>query len=230
MKFFKLCTCLALVLALLAGCKSSGADGAETAVYSENAESGERSAQTEISGISAKEAYEKFLSGDVSLFTEEDLSTWGLDSWQSVLRLGGLEYICLDIDGDGSEELIVQYGGVPAVFNGTFDFDGENLICRHYDTGEGGSFDFPLNDGSMMRQYVFNGTQSYTVFRYDADGGITEFTNLFARTELIPEDSKEPCPYYEIDGKEVTLDKFRLGIKENIDDKMLDPSDWTEIK
>lgn len=224
MKFFKLCTCFCICLALLTGCAASGKETAE------RFESGETSAKAETERISAKEAYEKFLSGDVSLFTEEDVSMWGLDSWQSVLRLGGLEYICLDIDGDGGEELLVQYRGVPAVFNGVFDCDGENIICRQYDTGEGSSFDFPLNDGSMVRLYVFNGTQSYTVFRYDANGNITEFANLFARTQLIPEDSKEPCPYYEIDGKEVTLEDFRLGLKENVDDKMLDRSAWTEIK
>lgn len=224
MKIFKLCACFALCLALLTGC---GENGAETA---EHSESSEMSVQAETESISAKAAYEKFLSGDVSLFTEEDVSMWGLDGWQDILFWGGLEYVYLDIDGDGVAELLVQYKGVPSVLNGTFDYDGENLICRQYDTGEGSSFDFPLNDGSMVRLYVFNGTHSYTVFRYNEDGETTEFTNLFFRNELIPEDSGEPCPYYEIDGKEVTLEEFTAGLKETVDDKMLDRSAWTEIQ
>lgn len=207
MKIYKLCTwCMyfAVLLALLAGCENSPK--------------------------AAKAAYEKFLSGDISLFTEEDVSMWGLDGWQDALSLGYLKYVYLDIDSDGSEELLVQYSGVPAVLNGVFDYDGENLICRQYDTGDGSSFAFPLNDGSMVRQYLFNGTHSYTFFRYGEDGETTEFKNLFARVELIPEDSGEPCPYYEIDGSEVTLKEFTAALKENITDKMLDPSAWTDIQ
>lgn len=227
MKIFNFCTCFAVLLSLLAGC---GAKVMESAEYSENAESSEMFTQTETERISAKAAYEKFLSGDISLFTEEDISAWGLDGWKSALVLGGLKYVCLDIDGDGGEELLVQYGGVPAVFNGVFDFDGKNLVCRRFDMGDGDSFDFPLADGSMVRQYAFNGTHSYTFFRYGENGEITEFKNLFARVELIPEDSGKPCPYYEIDGREVVLEEFTAALKENITDKMLDPSDWTEIQ
>lgn len=224
MKIFKFCTCFAVLLSLLAGC---GAKVMESAEYSESTET---SAQTETERVSAKAAYEKFLSGDISLFTEEDISAWGLDSWSSALVLGGLKYVCLDIDGDGGEELLVQYGGVPAVFNGVFDFDGKNLVCRQYDMSDGDSFAFPLADGSMVRQYAFNGTHSYTFFRYGKNGEITEFKSLFARVELIPEDSGEPCPYYEIDGREVVLEEFTAALKENVTDKMLDPLDWTEIQ
>ncbi|MDE5741892.1 MAG: hypothetical protein K2H90_05525 [Oscillospiraceae bacterium] len=224
MKIFKLCTCFAVLLALLAGC---GANGTETAEYSESSGT---TAQTETESISAKAAYEKFLSGDISLFTEEDVSMWGLDDWKSALVLGGLQYVYLDIDGDGAEELLVQYSGVPAVFNGVFDYDGKNLLCRQYDMSDGDSFAFPLEDGSMVRQHLFNGTHSYTFFRYGEDGEITELKNLFARVELIPEDSGEPCPYYEIDGNEVVLEEFTAALKENVTDKMLDPSAWTEIQ
>ena len=224
MKIFKMCTCFAVLLALLAGCS---ADSTETAEISESVET---SAQTETENISAKAAYEKFLSGDISIFTEEDVSAWGLDSWESALVLGGLKYVCLDIDGDGGEELLVQYGGVPAVFNGVFDYDGKKLVCRRFDMGDGDSFDFPLADGSMVRQYAFNGTHSYTFFRYGENGDITELKSIFARVELIPEDSGEPCPYYEIDGREVALEEFTAALKENVTDKMLDPLDWTEIQ
>ncbi|MCM1330211.1 MAG: hypothetical protein NC253_12325 [Ruminococcus sp.] len=202
MKKIKLLTIILLCTFALTGCKNSPQEQANA-------------------------AYENFLSGDVSLFSAEDVSAWGLKEWQSVLRLGGLKYAYLDLDGDGVTELIVQYGGVPAVFNGVFDYADGKLVCRRYDSAEGSDFDFPLNDGSMVRQYVFNGTQSYTVFRYDVDGEITEITNLFARTELIPEDSAEPCPYYEIDGKEVALEEFTSELKETITDKMLDG--WTEL-
>lgn len=224
MKIFKLCTCFAVLLALISGCTAAGTATAEIS------ESTETSSQTETESISAKAAYEKLLSGDISLFTEEDVSAWGLEGWESVLVLGGLKYVCLDIDGDGTEELLVQYGGVPAVFNGVFDYDGKNLICRQYDISDGDSFAFPLADGSMVRQYLFNGTHSYTFFRYDEYGEITEFKNIFARVELIPEDSGEPCPYYEVDGVEVTLEEFTAALKEFVTDKMLDPSAWTDIQ
>lgn len=223
MKILKMCILSAVCLAAMTGCTGNGA---ETPEYSETVET---TASAESEPITAKSAYEEFLAGDVSRFGESDISAWGLEGWQDVLSMGGLEYTYLDIDGDGEDELLVQYADDPGVFNGVFDCDGERLYCRQYDGAEGSCRDYPLRDGAFVRQYDFGGARTYTVFRYAPNGETVEIGSLFARDELSDSDSTDPCPYYAIAGEEVSAKEFDKRLKELITDNLLDSSAWTAI-
>ncbi len=176
----------------------------------------------------AMDAYEQLLSGDLSLLNEGDLSAWALDSWMDILLASGeLEYACLDLDGDGVDELLLQWIGDPGSYNGVFHYDGGQIRCWQSDGMEASCRDYPLRDGTMVRQYDFNGTRSYTLFRYRPDGSQETAASLFAREERIPEDSPEPCPYYRVNGEEVGAADFQTQFDSLITQQLLEPSAWT---
>ena len=205
MKIFRICIFISVCLLIMSGCGKSTQERAEA-------------------------AYAKFLSGDISLFDSTEKETWALDVWtDTILPSGGLEYTYLDLDGDGVSELLVQYADDPCVYNGVFDYDDGKLFCRQNDFSEGNCRDYPLRVGTMVRQYDFNGTCTYTIFHYNSNGETEELYILFSREELIPEDSNEPCPYYEADGKEVEKSVFDEKLNVIVTDKMLDRSAWTAI-
>ena len=203
MKIFRICILISVCLLILSGCEKSPQVQAET-------------------------AYEAFLSGDISLFDDTEKETWALDVWtDTILPSGGLEYTYLDLDGDGVSELLVQYVDDPCTYNGVFRCNSGKLFCWQNDFSDGSCRDYPLRDGKMVRQYDFSRTCTYTVFRYDTDGKIEELSRLFAREELIPEDSEKPCPYYEIDGEEADKAVFDEKLNEMVTEQMLDRSAWT---
>lgn len=205
MKIFRICILISVCLLILSGCGKSPQEQAET-------------------------AYASFLSGDISLFDSTEKETWALDVWtDTILPSSGLEYTYLDLDGDGVSELLVQYADDPCTYNGVFHYDDGKLFCWQNDFSEGNCRDYPLKYGTMVRQYDFNGTRSYTIFYYNSDGEAEELSSLFVREELIPEDSNEPCPYYEADGKEVEKSVFDEKLNVIVTDKMLDRSAWTAI-
>lgn len=205
MKIFRIFIIISVCLLIMSGCGKSPQERAET-------------------------AYAAFLSGDMSMFDSEDMKKWSLLVWTAtVLPSGGLEYTYLDLDSDGVSELLVQYADDPCTYNGVFNYSGGKLFCWQNDFSDGSCRDYPLKDGKMVRQYDFNGTCTYTIFRYKTDGKIEELSRLFAREELIPEDSENPCPYYEVDGEEMDKAVFVEKLNEMVTDKMLDRSAWTAI-
>ena len=141
-----------------------------------------------------------------------------------------LEYILMDLDADGVNELVLQYVDEPGTLNAVFDYDNGKLLCWNFDPVEMSGRDYPLRDGTMVRQYDYSGTRSYTVFRYLPDGTREELFNLFARDELIYEDDPVPVPYYEIDGRETDQETFDAELKKRILDQMPERSDWTAVK
>lgn len=176
-------------------------------------------------------AYESFLAGEVSLFDDTDMYAEGLDIWKdTILSAGELEYTLLDLDGDGTEELLVQYVDSPSSFNGVFHYSSGKLCCWQFDYMEGTCRDYPLQDGTMVRQYDTNGTSIYTLFRYQKDGEAEELLNMFAREELPYPESTDPCPYYEIGGNEVDRTEFDEQLDKLVQSQMLERTAWTAIQ
>lgn len=179
---------------------------------------------------SAEAAYAAFLEGDISLFDDTQVYTYALDAWKdTILALGELECTYLDLDGDGAEELLVQWIDAPGGFNGVFHYDKGSLFCWQFDCVEMSSRDYPLKDGTMVSQYDYNGTSSYTIFRYRSDGSREEIGNLFAREELVYPGDTNPCPYYEVDGEEVDKVTFDERLRQMILDQMPERNVWTEL-
>lgn len=176
---------------------------------------------------SPQEAYSAFIGGDRSLLDSEQSAEWWIPDFSD----GGLqyEYTYLDLDGDGGDELLVQTADAPGVYNAVFHFDGEKLICWNSDGADMSSYDYPLRDGTMVRQYEFNGMRSYTLFKYNSDGEKEDIANMFLRDELIPEYSSEKYPYYEVNGEEVDKDVFDKRLNELVSSRLTERSVWTGI-
>lgn len=172
-------------------------------------------------------AYSVLLSGDRTLIDEEQKETWWIPDFQDETMQ--YEYAYLDLDNDGIAELVIQMKDDPCGYNGVFHYEDGALYCWQSDGMEGNCRDYPLNDGTMVRQYDYAGSSSYTIFRYRADGKTENISNLFVREELLYEtdDVSIPCPYYEIDGNEAGQEEFQKQLAERITDRMLDRSDWT---
>lgn len=223
-------------LAFLAGCGQQGgavldSDGslADAAMELESGAVGE-AALLQEKPESAKAAYAAFLEGDISLFDDAQVDTWALDIWKdTILAAGELEYTYLDLDGDGAEELLVQWIEEPGSFNAVFHYENGSLSCWQFDCVEMTSGDYPLKDGAMVSQYDYSGTASYTIFRYQSDGSREEILTLFAREELMDPDGADPCPYYEVDGNEVDKLTFDQRLRQEILDQRLERGAWTEL-
>lgn len=138
-------------------------------------------------------------------------------------------YTHLDLDGDGVPELLVQVENDPLAYNGVFHYEDGQIFCWNSDAADGSQWESPLSDGSVVSCHYFGGVRSYTLFRYQPDGTREVFCDMFAREELIPEDSTEPCPYYEIDREEVDQAVFEKKLAELVTDRALDSSVWTTV-
>ena len=134
-----------------------------------------------------------------------------------------------DGDGDGVVELLVQLADDPCGYNAVFHFEDEKIFCWNSDAMEMSCRDYPLRNGIMVRQYDYAGTRSYNLFRYQSDGEMEYISQLFARDELISEDSLEQCPYYAIDDKEISKEEFDKQLNSLITNQLIERTAWTEI-
>ena len=191
---------------------------------SENKESSEN--VEDVLEQTAIDAYFDFLSGDVSRLEDTQLGQSWIDFY---LPNSKLEYVFLDLDGDDVSELLIQWVDSPEDCNAVFHYSDGKMLCWTFDTVEGSSRDYPLQNGIMVHQYDYSGTSSWTGFRYLPNGEREELFELFARYEVIYDDDTSPVPYYEIDRTEVDQMTFESELENRITDQCLDRRIWTEI-
>lgn len=173
----------------------------------------------------ANSAYTDFLSGNRTILADGQSETWWIPDFQE----DGMKYefTYLDLNGDGPAELIVQMADAPYGYNGVFHFEKGKIFCWNSDAAEMTCWDVPLDNGTMVRQYDTSGSHIYTVFRYTDSGEQEELHHLFFREQLVPEDSTEPCPYYEIDGTEMEEAEFNERLNELVTVHRMASSAWT---
>ena len=119
-----------------------------------------------------------------------------------------LEYVLLDLDGDGGAELVVQMVAQPHQFNAVFHL-GDGAMVRQYDTGTG-----PNRYSNL-----------YTVFRYLPDGETEECASLAVHQDT-QEDGTEVFTYL-VDDAEVDQDTFAAEFEELVGSRLLSLEDWT---
>ncbi|MBS6397782.1 MAG: hypothetical protein KH452_11655 [Clostridiales bacterium] len=175
----------------------------------------------------AEDAYSSFLSGDRTLLNSAQTETWWIPDFHDESMI--YEYAYLDLNGDGIEELLIQLEEMPGGYNGVFHFADDQLFCWNSDAVEMNCRDYPLHDGTMVRQYNYSGSCSYTIFRYLENGETEDATSLLVREEAMSEDDSETYPYYEIDGKEVDQVVFEEQLQALVTDRMLERSAWKTL-
>ncbi len=172
----------------------------------------------------SSKVFTRFILGDKSFLAEAQEDKWYIPDFPEVVM--GYEYTYLDLDGDNMEEMLIQSTDGPEVYNGVFHYEEGRLVCWNSDAEDPACRDYPLQDGTMVRQYDYNGTRSYALFRYNSDGTREDISTIFARDERIPANSTEKCPYYEIDGTELELSEFIKTLNTLVFDKKLESEAW----
>ena len=173
------------------------------------------------------EAYRALLEGEPGALNRPPE---GLELYQVTLPPAKeLEYVLLDLDGDGGAELVVQRVGQPALFNAVFHYGDGELSCWQYDIMETSCRDYPLRDGTMVRQYD-TGTgparysHLYNLFCYLSDGETEETANL-----TIHEDTSDggvETLTYLLDNEDVDQDTFEVRFEELVESQLLSPEEW----
>lgn len=179
-------------------------------------------------GLSAREAakaaFGLLLSGDTSLLADASV---GRLLAETILPTGGLEYALLDLDGDGVEELTLQYENDPRSFNAVFRYAGGKIDCFVCDVADGAHWEYPLRDGTMVHRYEESGVKGWTLFRYRPDGTHEDLTAIVGRSEPLPGDGVSHYPYYSIDGGEVDEATFDRRLQELVENRELTRAAWT---
>lgn len=120
--------------------------------------------------MSAREAFTDFLAGDYEKLNFRCYDFF--QNWQYCCSVGRLEYTLMDVDGDGSEELLVQYEDDPQDIKALFDYADGWIECWELDCVESCRWSELLADGTMLRRYAGNG--AYTFYRWLPDGSMEE--------------------------------------------------------
>lgn len=131
-----------------------------------------------------------------------------------------------DGSGDDVSELLIQEIDSPESYNAVFHYHDGKLLCWNSDEVETNCRDYLLQNGTMVRQYDYSDSSTWTVFRYLPDGEVEKLFDLFALYEMIYDDD---VPCYEIDGVEVDQMMFESELEERITNQMLERSIWTAI-
>lgn len=169
--------------------------------------------------VEAQRAYWHFLDGDLSLFDEEELEKWGLEEWMPlVLKPKEVEHTYLDLDEDGVPELLLRRVEDPAGYNAVFHYQDGKLVCWQNDGSEGCCWDYPLEDGTMVRQYEADGSSSYTLFLYRSDGSEEIVGSLYVR------EGDDPC--YQVNGEDVDETIFWEELESRVTGRVLDRYEW----
>lgn len=172
--------------------------------------------------------FNALLSGDLSAVTNTDV--WG--SPPLGYEALELEYTTLDLDGDGICELLIQGVDDPCNYNGVFHADGTRLVCWQNDMMELSCRDYPLQDGTMVRQYdTLTGpsrySQLYTLFRYQSDGSQETVAQLSVHEDTGADGNTSVT--YQVDGTEVEQADFESEFQALITGRLLERAAWTPV-
>ena len=187
----------------------------------DSADTGERDAQA---------AYLALLQGDVSLVDDPQTG----QDWLTLRDSGeSLEYALLDLDGDGISELLLQASDSPQLYSAVFHYAGGTIFCWQYHIAETSCWDYPLQDGTMVRQCDTGGetgsyVHTYTLFHYNGDGSTTESAVLSIREDSAGEDAP-PAITYTLNGEALDQADFDAQFEALIGSQILDHSAWNAL-
>lgn len=138
-----------------------------------------------------------------------------------------LEYLFLDVTGDGVEELLVRCKNDPGQGNALFHYNNGEIECWNADFIEATSYTYPLLNSNMVYEYNYGGMVTTKVFRYLPNGTEEDIIGFFVRQENVYNDPSLKCPYYEIDDIEVDEAEFTEKYKSYVSDHLIPKDMWT---
>ena len=174
--------------------------------------------------VTAKDAFKRFLSGDRTVLNPEQERRGGFAGYLTGLDFGfSFEYVLMDLDGDGSEELIVQSGDDLGDYNGVFHFENVSgrVVSWRDDAFESDRV-YLLSDGSLAKRWTDYVAQReyWIIFRYLPSGEeeeIKRFVHGDPSAYRIEAGLEEhDYPWNEIDGGEVTSEEFQREYERSI--------------
>lgn len=171
-------------------------------------------------------AYGALLSGDTALLNPSaGAAEWWIPDFND--KSMEYEYTYMDLNKDGVSELLVQMVESPEGYNGVFSFENGEVRCWNSDAAEMNCRDYPLTDGTMVRQYDLGGTSNYTLFRYHS-GGEEEILSFFTVSEeWVDAQSAERKTRYTENGEEVEKETYDVHFNNAVTSRLLDRSAWT---
>ena len=173
----------------------------------------------------AHQAYDKFLSGDMSLL-DSSKERWYVPDFNEDKDF---EYTLMDLDGDKRDELVVQVVDDPGSYNAVFHYEDGHISCWFSDSVEVVCFNYPLKNGLMCEEYNYAGSISYNVYRYLSTGETKPEKYLFIREEPAFPDEELTAPIYKIDEKDVTKEEFEKELNKTVTDHLLSRTAWKKI-
>lgn len=176
--------------------------------------------------------YLSFLRGDASFLDPAAYQRWDLSHIPEQFCDGTFpyEYTLLDLDGDGSSELLVQMENSPEGYNGVFHYEDGVLYCWNSDGMDGSCRDYPLNNGFMVSQYDISDSTTWTLYRYAKDGSSQEMLVMSEVRDEVAGLQTEKIPIYKVIGEERTQKEFEELLNANILSRMLKRNAWIAVK
>jgi hypothetical protein len=182
--------------------------------------------QTSNENDVAHKAFEKFVSGDTSLL-DSSKDQWFVPEFSD--EAFDYEYTFLDLDGDKTDELLIQMEDDPGAFNSVFHYADGKIVCWYSDSVEAICYSYPLKNGLMVEEYDYGDQISYDIYCYQSAGEKEPVNHLFVQEEFSNSDSESNIPEYKVMDKDVTKEDFEKELKESVTDYLLDRSDWKKI-
>lgn len=166
----------------------------------------------------------QFIAGDRELLENNQEENWWIPEFDNDVL--DYEFLYFDLDGDNQNEMLVRLADDPSGYNGVFHIAGEKILCWNSDDVEMSCWDYPLTDKNMVRQYDYNGSTLYTIYKYNSQGEMETLHEMFIWEESFIEDENLVLPSYLIDGEEVTKEVFFDNYKMLIEDKLVSDNEW----
>ena len=173
------------------------------------------------------EAFFNFMNGDRSCLDEGWHNKAYIPDFKN--DIFDYEYIFLDIDEDGADELIIQMENDPGGYNAVFNYDNGIIECWCNDSVEISCYSSPLKNGNMVLKYMYGNSTSYLVFKYNEIGVTEDIESLYIRESADFEDDESDYPQYQKNEQKTDKDTFENDLKELITDQEFERSDWTKF-
>ena len=173
------------------------------------------------------EAFLKFMNGDRACLEEGWQNKAYIPDFQN--DIFDYEYIFLDIDEDGEDELMIQMENDPGGYNAVFNYDNGSIECWSNDSVEITCYSYPLKNGNMVLKYMYGYSTSYLVFKYSEFGSMEEIESLYIREKADFEFDDGDYPQYQKNELKTDKETFESDLKNLITDQEFERSDWTKF-